>query len=374
MNSGISLVPGEVYTPIIGGEPYRDAGSGYQAARQENRFVNPGRFVSFEDISEQLDDPTRPPLDRADVNECGLTADQLFWRRNGYLVKSGLIPDEIIDPYLELRNRLGVGNGLVENYGPHARYDEIKDLCLYKPLPHLIRHLFGEDLGLHLILTSFRSSERGWHQDDYLNPPEIVGRYVAAWIALGDIHPDSGPFEFIPGSHRWGWVRRELVREYLDTEARQYGLTILDGRHWAINAELFVNPAYAEKIAREGVPSRTFLAKKGDVLLWHPNLVHRGSTPKNPEIDRPAIIPHYSSIAIRRDFGSDIRRWRDWGYYWHFDHNDGASPEHAGGAVDAKELLMQTSTGEACGNGSPVQRTERAFKRWAKRILAPTRS
>ncbi len=285
--------------------------------------------MSFEDVSGQLADSVCAPLDRTEVDESTLTADQLFWRENGYVIKPKLIPDEIIEPYMELRKRLGVGSGLVENYGP-TYYDEIKDVCLYQPLPDLIRHLFGEDLGLHLILSAFRSSERGWHQDDYLNPEEMSGFYCAAWIALDDIDPDSGPYEFIPGSHRWGWVRRELVRGYLDDEARQYGLTIHNGRHWAINAELFVNPAYAEKIAREGLPSRQFLAKKGDVLLWHPNLVHRGMAPKNRNIDRAAIIPHYSSIMRRRDLGTDIRNWRGWGYYWHFDHSATASPEKAG--------------------------------------------
>jgi Phytanoyl-CoA dioxygenase (PhyH) len=212
-DGGIALVPEEIYTPIINGEPYHDTGANYQRARAENRFLNPGRFISFEAISEQLDDPSRPPLDRADVQEATLTADQLFWRRNGYLVKERFIPESIIDAYLELRQRRGITGGMFENFSPYMRYDEIKDLCLYKPLHGLITNLIGEDLGMHFNLSAFRSTERGWHQDDYLNPPEIVGRYIAVWTAVGDVHPDSGPFEFIPGSHLWGWMRRHLVLE-----------------------------------------------------------------------------------------------------------------------------------------------------------------
>ena len=50
---------------------------------------------------------------------------------------------------------------------------------------------------LHLNLTGWISSERNWHQDDYLNSAEINGWYLAVWMALDDVSPNSGPFQFI---------------------------------------------------------------------------------------------------------------------------------------------------------------------------------
>ena len=65
-----------------------------------------------------------------------------------------------------------------------------------------------------------------------------------------------------------------------------------------------------------------FIAKKGDVLFWHARLMHRGSLPKNPGIDRKTAIVHYSGVNHRPDFPEakqyinqgwffDPKRWQD---------------------------------------------------------------
>ena len=61
-----------------------------------------------------------------------------------------------------------------------------------------------------------------------------------------------------------------------------------------------------------------FDARKGDILIWHGKLMHRGSIPKDPTILRPALISHYSNIRDRRDFGNEMLRHGDGGYYWEF--------------------------------------------------------
>src|SRR5438552_11002670 len=79
--------------------------------------------------------------------------------------------------------------------------------------------LIGEPMMLHLALTGWVSTERTWHQDDYLNPAHVAGWYAAVWMALDDnIHSDSGPFEYLPGSHRWPTLRRDKVISFLTEE------------------------------------------------------------------------------------------------------------------------------------------------------------
>jgi len=63
-----------------------------------------------------------------------------------------------------------------------------------------------------------------------------------------------------------------------------------------------------------GLPIRRFLAKKGDVFIWHSRLAHRGSLPKVPGMLRPALIAHYSSIVRRVEMPLH-RRHKDAGYY-----------------------------------------------------------
>ena len=64
---------------------------------------------------------------------------------------------------------------------------------------------------LHLVLSGWVSSERTWHQDDYLNPDFVNSHYAAVWVALRDISPDCGPFQFVRGSHKWPLTRRDKV-------------------------------------------------------------------------------------------------------------------------------------------------------------------
>jgi ectoine hydroxylase-related dioxygenase (phytanoyl-CoA dioxygenase family) len=180
----------------------------------------------------------------------------------------------------------------------------------------LIADLVGESLGLHFNLSRFTSTERGWHQDEYLNPPETYGRYVAAWVAVDEIPEASGPFEFVEQSHKLPTVSREKVMPFLKQE---YQLGYSNDYDWSGHSAMFVNPAYFFKFTRQQSRIFRFLGKKGDVLLWHSRLIHRGAPPADRTVLRPGIIGHYSPIRSARWFGQDIRRYGAGGYYWNFD-------------------------------------------------------
>ncbi len=61
-------------------------------------------------------------------------------------------------------------------------------------------------------------------------------------------------------------------------------------------------PACEAEIEQRGARIERFEAKKGDVLIWHGKLLHRGSAPTTPDQPRRALIAHYSSINHRPDF------------------------------------------------------------------------
>jgi len=146
---------------------------------------------------------------------------------------------------------------------------------------------------MHLNLTGWISTERNWHQDDYLNPPTVNNWYAAVWFALDAIHPDSGPFEFIPRSHKWRAIRRDKLLEHLPPEDRT--------GNWPKTSEHILVPLLEKEIERSGLKPQQFIAKKGDILIWNGHLMHRGTSPKNPGSPRKAIITHYSSIYRRID-------------------------------------------------------------------------
>lgn len=51
----------------------------------------------------------------------------------------------------------------------------------------------------------------------------------------------------------------------------------------------------------------THLPNRGDVLVWHGRLLHRGSRAVVPGAYRPALIAHYSGIRHREDMPLALR-------------------------------------------------------------------
>lgn len=271
-------------------------------------------FISFDQLSERLDPSTVPYLDQPDIDESRLTAEQLSWRRNGVVLLPKFLPDDLIDAYIEVRKDVAPAGWLMPT--PYLHVPALRDLALYPPLMEMLQSLIGEPMMLHLALTGWVSTQRNWHQDDYLNPPFVACWYVAVWMALEDIHPDSGPFEYIPGSHRWKLMRREKVRSFL-TEAELTRVNPTTGlNYWEKHAERFITPAVERQILDAGIPVTPFLARRGDVLIWHGSLMHRGSSPRVPGMPRRSLITHYSGINHRPDMPVRLTTDSGHSYAW----------------------------------------------------------
>lgn len=266
--------------------------------------------ITFEMLSEEVDDALVPPLDRQVCDEAALNDDQRFWRKNGYLIKSAFLPHNLLDRYADIRARHPSPGGW-RCPTPYMHIDELRDISLYRPLTQLLEDLIGEEMGLHLNLTGWVSTDRNWHQDDYLNPPYINSWYAAVWIALDDIHPDCGPFEFIPGSHVWPLMKRQKVRLYLTPEERE-------SEGWPTLAERFVNSVAEKEIERRRIAPDRFIAHKGDVLIWHGRLMHRGSYANVPGMQRKSLISHYSGLSHRIDMPAHSRT-KDGSLYFQLD-------------------------------------------------------
>lgn len=263
--------------------------------------------MRFEDFCEDVPDEQLPPLDRKEPGAgVELTPDALFWRENGYLLLPRFLPENLVDAYCAAFQAAGVSPGGWRGPQPYINLPVMRDLCCYPGLLKKIEEVIPTPMAVNLALTGWQSTTRTWHQDDYLNPPYINGWYVAVWMALADIDPDCGVFEFVPGSHRWPLMRGEKVRAMLTPEQLQ--------GNWPWHAEELVTPLFDARIEATGLKTEKFLAKKGDVLIWHARLAHRGSLPKVPGMLRPALIAHYSSI-LRRVEMPVHRRHKDWGYY-----------------------------------------------------------
>lgn len=223
------------------------------------------------------------------------------WREQGYVIWQDFLPDDLMDAYARAYGEANLGPHGWPHVTPYMDCPELLDLCCYSALAAALREIVGEPMGVHLNLTGWVSTERNWHQDCYLNPPGVADHYAAVWMALEDIDPRSGPFEFVPGSHLWGEITRERALSFLEPHERE-------DPNWPKTTERFLTEAVEAEIAERGAPVRRFLAERGDVLIWHSRLIHRGSPPEVPGMQRKALIAHYSGIGARPDMPPALQR------------------------------------------------------------------
>jgi hypothetical protein len=154
--------------------------------------------TTYKAITEGADLEKGPPIDRNGVDESSLTANQRQWRDKGYIRLSGVIDGKVLEAYEKARSALESPTGW-RSPAPYMHVPALKSLCCDAKLAALLEELVGEPMGVHLNLTGWVSTERNWHQDDYLSDHAVRGWRAGVWIALEDIDPRSGPFEYVPG-------------------------------------------------------------------------------------------------------------------------------------------------------------------------------
>lgn len=178
-----------------------------------------------------------------------LTEDQKFYRRNGFLIKRNFIPHDLIEDYVALRQKLSLGDAGFGTPISYVEHPEIRRIAIYPKLVDLFHELHGMEMGLLVSHTRQRSTERGWHPDGYLKPEY-------RW----------------PQAH-FGAKNGELT--------------------WGGIVEAIIDPIVMKKIEHEKLTVESFCPAKGDVLIWHGRLVHRGAVPQVRKLSRPSIIGQY---------------------------------------------------------------------------------
>lgn len=164
--------------------------------------------------------------------------------------------------------------------------NEIRQLALEPRLVELLTTLLGGLIPvLCNTLTLFKGSSQSLHIDSLFMTPQTPHHLIAIWVAFEDVDPAAGPLVYYSGSHRIPLYR------------------FRDGSHHASGEEFPAWTNYIEgEIKRRNLEKKTFLAHKGDVFIWHSDLVHGGSTVLDPGKTRRSLVCHYYSESDSRQF------------------------------------------------------------------------
>jgi ectoine hydroxylase len=155
--------------------------------------------------------------------------------------------------------------------------------------PQLLEYLsfmFGKPALPFQSMNFTLGSEQRAHSDSIHMMTEPPGYLLATWIALEDCNEENGPLFYYPGSHRL---------PILTTEDYDSGNTFFTiGEHSNRRYE----DKIAEVIAENNLQKQLFLARRGDVLIWHANLLHGGSPITRPGATRKSMVCHYFAEGV----------------------------------------------------------------------------
>lgn len=155
----------------------------------------------------------------------------------------------------------------------------VRQVALSGKLIPLLKRMLGDVPVLCNSLYMDRGTTQGDHVDSLYMTPQTPGHLIAAWVALEDAHQDAGQLEYYPGSHLFEQMKfsnggYHFIPEEMDQWVRY------------INA----------KVAEARLVKKSFAAKKGDVFIWHANLLHAGGPIKDWSRTRKSLVFHYYSI------------------------------------------------------------------------------
>jgi len=240
-------------------------------------------------------DPEAEIASRAAAGEITVAEAELCrkWARDGYLILTGFYSaDQLDDTWAAYEAAIAAGDvvppdePLYDGDPLPGRTSNVHfgvpamDEMLFEPrMAHLVSVLLGAAAKPFQTIVGHKSSQQLEHSDSIHMSTYPPGHLVANWIAYEHIDADAGPLVYYPGSHKLPYLLSEDLGIPPDAGYAHYHTRY--------------EPAIQALIAEHGLQPEYFVPKKGDVLLWHANLLHGGSKVRDVRLSRKALVCHF---------------------------------------------------------------------------------
>ena len=158
----------------------------------------------------------------------------------------------------------------------------IKTFAYDKDLSKLYDYLIGGKADLFQSINFVHSgSEQHTHSDSLHMTTYPLGGLLGVWIALEDITEENGPVHYYPGSHKLPY----FLNKDFDNE----------GTSWSLGTKAYSDyeKMISTKVTEAKIEKQLFTAKKGDILIWHANLLHGGEAHLNKSLTRKSMVLHF---------------------------------------------------------------------------------
>lgn len=167
----------------------------------------------------------------------------------------------------------------------HVYSDSAQRLIKSDRVMRVLDFLFGRKAMVYTSLTFEYSTEQRAHRDTphFYTDPE--GLFMGVWFPLEDVNPDAGPLCYYPGSHRIDIDQTE----FLDGDPSDEAVRMKAIDRYQTRLREICEERYA--------PIRSACLKRGQMAIWHPQLVHGGSIQNDPWLTRRSMVFHVAPEA-----------------------------------------------------------------------------
>lgn len=215
------------------------------------------------------------------------------WSSNGYIILNGFFTAEKCDNISNEIDRLLKTGQLHFSNGnklmfANKKSDIIKAVSWQQDLTAILSFLLDKEVVPFQTINFITGSQQRAHSDSIHMTTYPLGYLVAVWIALEDIDSENGPLFYYKGSHKLPYL--------LNGGFNEGATALLLGKK---NYEDYED-VIEEMVVNSNFKKQEFHARKGDVFIWHANLVHGGSPIiKNDSTRKSMVIHYYAKDVIK---------------------------------------------------------------------------
>ena len=257
------------------------------------KYFSPIRAKDFFEIDEELNKHDRlDSREELPKNEDFLKLDPsvqnelLPWSSEGFVFLKGYFSSDSIDAVNDEVERL-LKRKIIkfENKNKimfaihHSKI--LLDVGAHPKMIKILELLLDKKVNVFQSINFITGSEQAAHSDAISMTTFPKGNLIAIWVALEDINKENGPLFYYPGSQRYPYI----MNHDFSNESSKFLL----GKKKYQDYSNKIKEILIENKAKK----KYLLAKKGDVLIWHHNLIHGGERIRNPKMTRKSMVFHY---------------------------------------------------------------------------------
>jgi phytanoyl-CoA hydroxylase len=169
----------------------------------------------------------------------------------------------------------------------HHYFARAEELIFPPPVLRFLTQIYERPPVVFQTMTMRKGSEENLHIDTgplTLTEPMSM---AASWVALEDVQPYSGQFQFVPDSHRLPELLHHGTEKGHNGDYEEYDRIL---------------KTTLRMCEERGLKTERFMAKKGDVLIWHADLMHGGAPIEDPQRTRQSLVAHFMPLGVMPTF------------------------------------------------------------------------